>query len=221
MNFIQNLKLGHYMKLPPRSTFIAQITSTLICSLVQVGTKDLLFATVSDVCGNKPKDLLSCASTKVFFTSSVIWYVSRYLCETPLMSTQGIDWPSTTLLTRFVLSPPDLRRHRWRLFANTHLAVGPQTPKVDVAQCQPASIVQRWTQHPSSYGYQLCQFLGHRIRLPVLDEKTPLCLVVKVQLRPFGRNGRWYCRIGVVHLPRSRFPGREHQLVGQHGVHKQ
>ena len=61
------------MKVPPRATFIAQLSACSIACLVQAGTKELLFSTVDDVCGNKPVDLLSCASTKVFFTSSVIW----------------------------------------------------------------------------------------------------------------------------------------------------
>jgi hypothetical protein len=75
LSFIQDLKLGHYLKIPPRSTFIAQLTSTVLCGLVQTGTKTLLFATVKNMCGSHQQDLLTCASTKVFFTSSVIWYV--------------------------------------------------------------------------------------------------------------------------------------------------
>jgi len=61
------------MKIPPRATFIAQLSATAICGLVQAGTKVLLFKTVKDICGNHQKDLLTCAPTKVFFTSSVIW----------------------------------------------------------------------------------------------------------------------------------------------------
>jgi hypothetical protein len=61
------------MKIPPRSLFIAQLSATAICSFVQIGVKKLLFAVVDDMCSYKQKDLLMCANTKVFFTSSIIW----------------------------------------------------------------------------------------------------------------------------------------------------
>ena len=73
LNFLQDQKLGHYMKIPPRATFIAQVSACMITCLVQVGTKELLFATVQDVCGEKQQDLLTCNSFKTFFTSSIIW----------------------------------------------------------------------------------------------------------------------------------------------------
>ncbi len=73
INFLQNQKLGHYMKIPPRVTFIAQLSTCAVTCLVQIGTKQLLFATVKDVCGSKQQDLLTCNNTKVFFTSSIIW----------------------------------------------------------------------------------------------------------------------------------------------------
>jgi hypothetical protein len=73
MTFVQDQKLGHYIKLPPRATFVAQLSATSIAAFVQIGTKQLLFAAVPDICGSNQRNLLTCASTKVFFTSSVIW----------------------------------------------------------------------------------------------------------------------------------------------------
>lgn len=73
LTFTQNMKLGHYMKVPPRHTFVAQTTAMLVSCLVQIGTKNLLFAVVHDMCASNQKDLMTCNSTKVFFTSSIIW----------------------------------------------------------------------------------------------------------------------------------------------------
>lgn len=73
MTFTQNMKLGHYMKVPPRHTFVAQCTAMIISCLVQTGTKTVLFKVVPDMCATHQKDLLTCNSTKVFFTSSIIW----------------------------------------------------------------------------------------------------------------------------------------------------
>jgi OPT family oligopeptide transporter len=61
------------MKIPPRATFIAQLSAAVVSSFVQVGTKELLFHLVPDICGSQQRNLLTCASTKVFFTSSIIW----------------------------------------------------------------------------------------------------------------------------------------------------
>jgi len=104
MAFVQDQKLGHYMKLPPRSTFIAQLSACAICSLVQVGTKHLLFATVHDICGAQQEDLLTCASTKVFFTSSIIWLVGPSLKRIPLIS-RGLIGPSRLFNKGYLYHP--------------------------------------------------------------------------------------------------------------------
>lgn len=73
LSFIQDMKLGHYMKIPPRATFIAQASACCVGCFVQVGVKKLLFKTVPDICSTHQASLLTCANTKVFFTSSIIW----------------------------------------------------------------------------------------------------------------------------------------------------
>jgi len=76
------MKLGHYMKLPPRSVFFAQFFATVGACLVQMGTKTLLFQHVPGICDDVRKDGLTCDITKTFFTSTVIWYVvSSFPCS--------------------------------------------------------------------------------------------------------------------------------------------
>jgi len=74
--FVQDMKLGHYMKLPPRSVFFAQLIGTVITCLIQVATKTLLFDNVPGICGDDRSDGLTCDFTKTFFTSTVVWFVS-------------------------------------------------------------------------------------------------------------------------------------------------
>ena len=38
LSFIQDLKFGHYIKVPPRATFMAQLVATVLASFVQVGS---------------------------------------------------------------------------------------------------------------------------------------------------------------------------------------
>ncbi|KZV85839.1 OPT-domain-containing protein [Exidia glandulosa HHB12029] len=73
IGFVQDLKLGHYIKVPPRASFIVQSSATIIAAFVQVGVKQWMFANVEDICKPHQKDALTCPHTKVFFTASAIW----------------------------------------------------------------------------------------------------------------------------------------------------
>lgn len=73
MAFVQDQKLGHYMKIPPRSTFIAQLLGALVACFVQVGIKELLFTRIPGICGDDRADHLTCGITRTFFTSSIVW----------------------------------------------------------------------------------------------------------------------------------------------------
>jgi nucleoside recognition membrane protein YjiH len=77
LTFTQDLKLGHYMKLPPRITFTVQIVCGIISCLVQIGTKAWLESAVPDLCSPEQatKALLVCPIGGVFFSSSIIWCV--------------------------------------------------------------------------------------------------------------------------------------------------
>ncbi|KAJ3824187.1 OPT oligopeptide transporter protein-domain-containing protein [Lentinula raphanica] len=72
-SFVQDLKLGHYIKIPPRATFLVQLVSTILASFVQVGVKQWIFANVPDICQPDQKSQLTCPHNQVFFTASAIW----------------------------------------------------------------------------------------------------------------------------------------------------
>lgn len=73
LSFVQDLKLGHYMKVPPRASFLAQTLGGFVGALVQIGVKRWLFANVPDICQPTQKDRLVCPHNGVFFTASAIW----------------------------------------------------------------------------------------------------------------------------------------------------
>ena len=73
--FVQDMKFGHYMKIPPRHTFIAQLSAMLVAATAQVSVKTLLFAAVPDMCAPQKLNFLTCATTKTYFTANIIWYV--------------------------------------------------------------------------------------------------------------------------------------------------
>ncbi|KAJ7159202.1 OPT oligopeptide transporter protein-domain-containing protein [Mycena crocata] len=72
-SFIQDLKLGHYIKVPPRASFLVQLVGTLVAAFLQVGVKTWIFANVEDMCKPGQKSQLTCPNNDVFFSASVVW----------------------------------------------------------------------------------------------------------------------------------------------------
>ncbi|KAM0747306.1 OPT-domain-containing protein [Meredithblackwellia eburnea MCA 4105] len=72
MQFIQGLKIGHYMKVPPRTNFIMQLLATTISMLAQLGVKNIIMST-PDACLRTNTNHLTCPQVRVAFSSSIIW----------------------------------------------------------------------------------------------------------------------------------------------------
>ena len=75
LQFTSDFKLCHYMKVPPRPMFYAQVLATIIAGTVQLGVQSWMFANIPDMCNPKQKDGFICPSTEVFGTASIIWGV--------------------------------------------------------------------------------------------------------------------------------------------------
>ncbi|PPQ88964.1 hypothetical protein CVT25_005063 [Psilocybe cyanescens] len=72
-SFVQDLKLGHYVKVPPRATFMVQMVATTLAAFVQVGVKEWMFANVPDICQTDQPSQLTCPHNQVFYTASAVW----------------------------------------------------------------------------------------------------------------------------------------------------
>lgn len=73
LTFVQDLKLGHYMKVPPRQSFAAQTIFTIWNSFVQIGVLRFMISRVADLCAQDQEHRFSCPHARVFFTSSIVW----------------------------------------------------------------------------------------------------------------------------------------------------
>lgn len=71
--FIGDLKLGHYMKIPPRTMFMAQVVATVICVVVVVVVQSWMFSNIPDLCTPHQKHHFTCPSTRTFASAAVIW----------------------------------------------------------------------------------------------------------------------------------------------------
>jgi len=75
LTFASDMKLGHYMKVPPRPMFWGQVVATVIAGTAQLGVQGWMFTNIPDMCNPKQKDGFICPSTEVFGTASIIWGV--------------------------------------------------------------------------------------------------------------------------------------------------
>ncbi|KAG9008887.1 hypothetical protein FRB90_008680, partial [Tulasnella sp. 427] len=64
VGFVESLKLGHYLKIPSRSTFIVQVVAAVVVSAAQVGLQQWIFNTVPDLCDPDQKGFLTCPATE-------------------------------------------------------------------------------------------------------------------------------------------------------------
>ncbi|KAE9619663.1 putative oligopeptide transporter, OPT superfamily [Lupinus albus] len=78
LGFLGDFKLGHYMKIPPKSMFIAQLVGTIVASLVHFSTAWWLLTSIKNICD---ESLLpegspwTCPNDAVFYNASIIWGV--------------------------------------------------------------------------------------------------------------------------------------------------
>ncbi|KAL0310930.1 UNVERIFIED_CONTAM: Oligopeptide transporter 1 [Sesamum angustifolium] len=78
LGFLSDFKLGTYMKIPPKSMFIAQLVGTIVASSVYFGTAWWLLTSVDHICDprNLPKGSpWTCPGDDVFYNASIIWGV--------------------------------------------------------------------------------------------------------------------------------------------------
>jgi hypothetical protein len=93
--YVQDQKLAHYLHLPPRATFRAQMLGCLIGSFVSLGMINWQMSVVPDLCVPGQKDLLTCP-----------YYVSRSLTFIGLILISRLDY--------FLLVSATFRCHRSR-----------------------------------------------------------------------------------------------------------
>ncbi|CAE6466178.1 unnamed protein product [Rhizoctonia solani] len=75
LQFTSDFKLGHYMKIPPRPMFVAQVVATVIAGTTQLGVQAWMFTNIAGMCSEDQPDGFICPGTQVFGTASIIWGV--------------------------------------------------------------------------------------------------------------------------------------------------
>ncbi|EHK24985.1 uncharacterized protein TRIVIDRAFT_61734 [Trichoderma virens Gv29-8] len=72
LSFSNDLKIAHYVKIPPRFTFFAQMVPTLVSTFVCVGIVSYQVH-LKDICTDQAPFKLTCPFENSFFTAAVLW----------------------------------------------------------------------------------------------------------------------------------------------------
>ncbi|CAG8244368.1 unnamed protein product [Penicillium olsonii] len=75
IKFSSDLKLGHYMKIPPRILFGVQMMATLASSLTQIGVLNWMFSYIPGLCTPEAINGFNCPIARVHFNGSILWGV--------------------------------------------------------------------------------------------------------------------------------------------------
>ena len=75
IKFAADLKLGHYMKIPPRILFLVQMVATVVSSLTQIGVLNWMFSNVPGICTPEAINGFTCPIARVHFNGSILWGV--------------------------------------------------------------------------------------------------------------------------------------------------
>ncbi|XDG10259.1 hypothetical protein ABKA04_009874 [Annulohypoxylon sp. FPYF3050] len=71
--FAADMKLGHYLKIPPRTLFFAQGLATVLGALTQVGVTLWMLGNIPGICDSDQPNGFSCPQGRTVYSSSVIW----------------------------------------------------------------------------------------------------------------------------------------------------
>ncbi|KAL4928339.1 OPT oligopeptide transporter protein-domain-containing protein [Aspergillus undulatus] len=73
LSFANDLKLGHYLKVPPRQTFWCQVVATIVSALVCTGVMNFQITRIPDMCEPNQKDKFTCPNLQSYFTAAVLF----------------------------------------------------------------------------------------------------------------------------------------------------
>ncbi|KAJ5957236.1 hypothetical protein N7501_011515 [Penicillium viridicatum] len=73
--YCADLKLAHYMKVPPRVTFMCQVVATVWASIVQIAVMNWTLGNIDEVCTPTQPGNFTCPNGRAFFSSSIVWGV--------------------------------------------------------------------------------------------------------------------------------------------------
>jgi len=183
LRFVQDLKLGHYLKIPPRAAFVVQSVSTILCVTCQIAVKEWMFSTIPDICERDQPDQLTCPRNRVFYSASAIWcvlipmrlpptktdnqsFVCRCMCE------QGPCRPHAAIWAHWRLQLFHVCNAHRRGCAYPVLAVATPVPRHQTQVCQFTRPPQRPHTRSACKWDQLHELVHSWVYLPYVSSQN-------------------------------------------------
>ncbi|KAL4880727.1 OPT oligopeptide transporter protein-domain-containing protein [Aspergillus karnatakaensis] len=73
LDFANDLKLGHYLKIPPWQTFFCQVVATTVSAIVCTGVMNFQITHIPDICSPTQRDRFTCPGLQSYFTAAVLF----------------------------------------------------------------------------------------------------------------------------------------------------
>ncbi|KAH6637374.1 OPT oligopeptide transporter [Boeremia exigua] len=73
LDFANDLKLAHYLKIPQRHTFFAQVIAVFVSAFVSTGVMNFQIQHITDLCEPNQKDRFTCPGVNTYFTAAVLF----------------------------------------------------------------------------------------------------------------------------------------------------
>ncbi|XHF97797.1 hypothetical protein AWENTII_001375 [Aspergillus wentii] len=73
LGYIRDMKIGHYMKIPPRVTFAAQCAGIIVSWLTQTAVNIWAMGNIDGICTSDAKDNFQCPLAAGYATNAVFW----------------------------------------------------------------------------------------------------------------------------------------------------
>ncbi|CZS81346.1 unnamed protein product [Fusarium graminearum] len=73
LDFANDLKLGHYLKVPQRQTFWCQTVATIVSAVVCTGVMNFQIRNIPGICESGQKDRFTCPGVESYFTAAVLF----------------------------------------------------------------------------------------------------------------------------------------------------
>ena len=71
IKFAADLKLGHYMKIPPRTMFMCQVVATTFSCFIQITVLNFALNNIDGVCETTQPERFTCPGGRVFFSGKM------------------------------------------------------------------------------------------------------------------------------------------------------
>ncbi|ODQ67392.1 small oligopeptide transporter [Nadsonia fulvescens var. elongata DSM 6958] len=169
LTFLQDLKLGHYMKIDPGTLFFTQLIATIWGAIVQILVLQWSKGNIKDLCKPFQESHFTCPQARVFFNASIIWGVigpQRLFKDSgPYFYTKwffllGALLPIINWLVLRKKPKSFLRYFHWPIFFNGPGTIPPATPFNLASYCCVGYIFGYWLKRKwfswwAKYNYSL------------------------------------------------------------------